>query len=45
MRDDDTPLELGPNEEVEIPINFRASLKGEFSVRFVFRYEVIPESP
>ena len=44
MRDEDTPLELGPNEEVEIPINFRATLKGEFSVRFVFRYEVIPRS-
>ena len=45
MRQDEEPLELGPNEEIQIPINFRASLKGEFSVRFIFRYEVIPMSP
>ena len=42
MRDGDQLLELGPNEEVRIPINFRASLKGDFSVRFLFRYETIP---
>lgn len=34
-------LELKPNEEVQIPINFRATLKGDFSVRFLFRYEVV----
>lgn len=37
-------LTLKPNEEVQIPINFRATLKGEFSVRFLFRYEVVPLS-
>ena len=42
MRDEDQLLELGPNEEVRIPINFRATLKGDFSVRFLFRYETIP---
>lgn len=33
-------MELKPGEEVRIPVNFRAAIKGEFSVRFLFRYEV-----
>ena len=33
-------IELKPGEEVRIPINFRAAIRGEFSVRFLFRYEV-----
>lgn len=39
------PLELGPNEEAQVPINFRATLKKDFSVRFLFRYESVPLSP
>lgn len=38
------PLELKPDEEVEIPINFRAAIRGDFSVRFLLRYEVVPLS-
>ena len=33
-------LILEPLQEVNIPINFRASIKGQFSVRFLFRYQV-----
>lgn len=36
---------LGPGEEVQIPINFRATLKAEVCVRFLFRYEVVPRTP
>lgn len=39
--DTNTPIELKPGEEVRIPVNFRAALRGEFSVRFLFRYEVV----
>ena len=42
MRSDDEGLELSPGEDVQIPINFRATLKGDFCVRFLFRYETIP---
>jgi len=35
-------LELQPEEEVEIPLNFRAAIQGEFSVRFLLRYEAVP---
>ena len=31
-------LELEPGEEVKVPVNFRATIKGEISVRFLFRY-------
>ena len=43
MRDEVSgePLELKPEEEVKIPLNFRATVRGDFSVRFLFRYEVV----
>jgi len=46
MRDEASgePLELKPEEEFKIPVNFRATIKGELSVRFLFRYEVAPLS-
>lgn len=37
-------LVLQPGTEVKIPINFRATLKDEISVRFLFRYEVMPRT-
>jgi len=30
---------------VKVPINFRAAIRGEFSVRFIFRYEVVQQGP
>ena len=33
-------LVLGPGQDILIPINFRAAIKGQFSVRFLFRYQV-----
>ena len=46
MRDEASgeALELKPEEEFKIPVNFRATIKGELSVRFLFRYEVAPLS-
>ena len=38
--DSKVPIELKPGEEVKVPVNFRAAIRGEFSVRFLFRYEV-----
>ena len=31
---------LGPGEELKVPVDFRAALKGLFNVRFLIRYEV-----
>ena len=31
---------LGPNEQVKVPIDFRAANKGLFNVRFLVKYEV-----
>ena len=32
---------LGPNEQVKVPIDFRAAIKGLFNVRFLVKYEVV----
>ena len=33
--------EICPNQEVSLPIDFRASLNGSINVRFLIRYEVV----
>ena len=38
------PIELGPESEIQVPVHFKAAVKGELSVKFLFRYEVFDAS-